>query len=64
MAQSRASLRIGTRGSPLALVQARMVRSRLAAAAGLEESAIELVVIRTTGDYATLAGLVIDELPA
>src|SRR6187549_3742255 len=50
MAQSRASLRIGTRGSPLALVQARMVRSRLAAAAGLEESAIELVVIRTTGD--------------
>src|SRR6187455_2182558 len=50
MAQSRASLRIGTRGSPLALVQARMVRSRLAAAAGLEEGAIELLVIRTTGD--------------
>ena len=50
MAQSRASLRIGTRGSPLALVQARMVRARLAAAAGLEEGAIELVVIRTTGD--------------
>ena len=50
MAQSRASLRIGTRGSPLALVQARMVRSRLAAAAELEEGAIELVVIRTTGD--------------
>jgi len=50
MAQSRASLRIGTRGSPLALVQARMVRERLAAAAGLEERAIELVVIRTTGD--------------
>src|SRR5512144_1757626 len=50
MAQSRASLRIGTRGSPLALVQARMVRSRLAEAAELEEGAIELVVIRTTGD--------------
>jgi len=50
MAQSRASLRIGTRGSPLALVQARMVRSRLAIASGLEEGAIELVVIRTTGD--------------
>ena len=50
MAQSRASLRIGTRGSPLALVQAHMVRSRLAAAAGLEEDAIELVVIRTSGD--------------
>lgn len=43
-------MRIGTRGSALALVQARMVRARLAAAAGLEEGAIELVVIRTTGD--------------
>jgi hydroxymethylbilane synthase len=50
MAQSKASLRIGTRGSPLALVQARMVRARLAAATGLSEDAIELVVIRTTGD--------------
>src|SRR5262252_6598545 len=50
MAQSTASLRIGTRGSPLALVQARMVRSRLAMAAGLNEKGIELVVIRTTGD--------------
>jgi hydroxymethylbilane synthase len=50
MAQSKASLRIGTRGSPLALVQARMVRARLAAAAEIEEGAIELVVIRTTGD--------------
>jgi hydroxymethylbilane synthase len=50
MTQSRASLRIGTRGSPLALVQARMVRSRLAVAAGLNEDTIELVPIRTTGD--------------
>jgi hydroxymethylbilane synthase len=50
MAQSTASFRIGTRGSPLALVQARAVRSRLAAAAGMNEEAIELVVIRTTGD--------------
>ncbi len=50
MAQSTASLRIGTRGSPLALVQARMVRTRLAAAIGANEEAIELVVIRTTGD--------------
>src|SRR5262249_13539943 len=50
MAQSTASLRIGTRGSPLALVQARMVRSRLAAAAGVSEERVELVVIRTTGD--------------
>jgi len=51
MAQSRASsLRIGTRGSPLALVQARAVRARLAVAAGVAEDAIELVIIRTTGD--------------
>ncbi|MGB8577983.1 MAG: hydroxymethylbilane synthase [Pseudolabrys sp.] len=50
MAQSTASFRIGTRGSPLALVQARAVRSRLAAATGVNEDAIELVVIRTTGD--------------
>src|SRR5215813_4687067 len=50
MAQSTAFLRIGTRGSPLALVQARAVRARLAAAIGVEEDGIELVVIRTTGD--------------
>jgi len=51
MAQSRAaSLRIGTRGSPLALVQARAVRARLAVAAGVAEDAIELVIIKTTGD--------------
>ncbi|MFZ0176050.1 MAG: hydroxymethylbilane synthase, partial [Pseudolabrys sp.] len=50
MAQSTASLRIGTRGSPLALVQARMVRSRLAAATGVSEEGVELVVIRTSGD--------------
>ena len=50
MAQSTASLRIGTRGSPLALVQARAVRSRLAAAMGVNEETIELLVIRTTGD--------------
>lgn len=50
MAQSTASLRIGTRGSPLALVQARTVRARLAAAVGVNEDTIELVVIRTTGD--------------
>ena len=39
MAQSTALLRIGTRGSPLALVQARTVRARLAAATGVGEEA-------------------------
>ncbi len=42
-------LRIGSRGSPLALVQAREVQSRLAAA-GIGAERIEIVVIRTTGD--------------
>jgi hydroxymethylbilane synthase len=43
------ALRIGTRGSPLALAQAREVAERLAAAhAGLPPC--EIVVIRTTGD--------------
>lgn len=47
---SGAALRIGTRGSPLALVQARTVRARLAVALATEEAAIEIVVIRTSGD--------------
>ncbi len=47
-----AKLRIATRGSPLALAQAREVRDRLAAAhPGLAEAgAIEIEAIRTTGD--------------
>src|SRR2546422_5845430 len=49
MAQSTA-LRIGTRGSPLALAQAREVRARLAAVHGLDAAAIELRAIRTSGD--------------
>jgi hydroxymethylbilane synthase len=47
---SVASLRIGTRGSPLALVQARLVRTRVAAALGLDEAAVAIKIIRTTGD--------------
>jgi hydroxymethylbilane synthase len=45
-----AVLRIGTRGSPLALAQARMVRTRLAAVQGVDEERFALTVIRTTGD--------------
>jgi len=41
-------LRLGTRGSPLALAQARMVQSRIAAAHGIEPARIE--VIQTSGD--------------
>ena len=43
-------LRIGSRGSPLALAQAREVQSRLAAACGLAAERIEIRTIRTTGD--------------
>jgi hydroxymethylbilane synthase len=43
-------LRIGTRGSALALAQAREVQRLLIAAHGFDESEIEIVVIRTTGD--------------
>lgn len=47
---SAAFLRIGTRGSPLALAQARETRRKLAALHGVHEDAIELVIIKTTGD--------------
>ncbi|MEM7508813.1 MAG: hydroxymethylbilane synthase [Pseudomonadota bacterium] len=43
-------LKIGTRGSPLALAQAHETRARLMAAHGLPELAFEIVVIKTTGD--------------
>ena len=52
MAQSSAAvpLRIGTRGSPLALAQARLVHERLSAAHGWAAAQIELKIIRTSGD--------------
>jgi hydroxymethylbilane synthase len=46
-------IRIGTRGSPLALAQARQVATRLAAAHGLAPEQCELVIIKTTGDKIT-----------
>jgi hydroxymethylbilane synthase len=46
-------LKIGTRGSPLALAQAHETRDRLMAAHGLPEAAFEVVVIKTTGDRVT-----------
>ncbi|REC57883.1 hydroxymethylbilane synthase [Rhodosalinus sediminis] len=45
-----APLKIGTRGSPLALAQAYETRDRLAAAFDLPEDAFEVVKIKTTGD--------------
>lgn len=43
-------LKIGTRGSPLALAQAHETRDRLTAAFGLEDGACEICVIKVTGD--------------
>jgi hydroxymethylbilane synthase len=53
MAQSSQAspvLHIGSRGSPLALVQAREVLGRLSAACRIPPEQIEIKVIRTTGD--------------
>jgi hydroxymethylbilane synthase len=44
------TLKIGTRGSALALAQARETRDRLIKAHGLREDDIEIVVISTSGD--------------
>ena len=43
-------LKIGTRGSPLALAQAHETRDRLAAAFALPREAFEITVIKVTGD--------------
>ncbi|TIS58557.1 hydroxymethylbilane synthase [Mesorhizobium sp.] len=44
------TLKIGTRGSPLALAQAHETQARLMAAHGMPEQAFEVVVISTSGD--------------
>jgi len=44
------TLKIGTRGSPLALAQAVETRARLMAAHDMPEDAFEIIVIQTTGD--------------
>ena len=43
-------LKLGTRGSPLALVQARAARAAIAIKNDIPESDIEIVIIKTTGD--------------
>jgi hydroxymethylbilane synthase len=47
---TQSAIRIGTRGSLLALAQAHEVRDRLVATHGLDPAAIEIVVIKTSGD--------------
>ena len=55
--QSSAFLRIGSRGSNLALVQARLVQRLLSEAHGLPLDAIEIRTITTSGDRLTDAPL-------
>jgi hydroxymethylbilane synthase len=43
-------LRLGTRGSPLALIQAEMTKAALVAAHGLDPADILIVPVKTTGD--------------
>ncbi|PVA10408.1 hydroxymethylbilane synthase [Pelagivirga sediminicola] len=45
-----APMKLGTRGSPLALAQANETRARLAAAFDLPFEAFEIIAIKTTGD--------------
>ena len=47
------TLRIGTRGSPLALIQAEAVRAAMLAASGVDPASSAIIPIRTTGDRIT-----------
>ena len=53
MSETGAKLRLGTRGSPLALAQAHELRRRLAEAGPVAAEQVEIVVIRTSGDRIT-----------
>lgn len=50
MSARNSQVTIGTRGSPLALAQARLTRQALMAAAGLGEADLHTEIISTTGD--------------
>jgi hydroxymethylbilane synthase len=50
MSSKPSRLRLGTRGSRLALVQATTVRQHISAAHGWAEDEVELIAIRTSGD--------------
>ena len=50
MLLSERPLRLGTRGSPLALAQARLTAGALIAAHGWPETAVEIVTVQTSGD--------------
>jgi hydroxymethylbilane synthase len=50
MQNTSSKIRIGTRGSNLALAQAHELRARLSAAHGLTEDDFEIAIIKTSGD--------------
>ena len=54
--------RIGTRGSPLALTQARLVRGLLAQAHGVSENDIAIEVISTGGDRSQASNVSLTEI--
>lgn len=51
--EMQSKIRIGTRGSKLALVQAYQLRDRLIAAHDLSEADFDITIIKTTGDIIT-----------
>ena len=53
MPETASSIRLGTRGSPLALVQADELRRRIIEAGIAASESIEIIVIRTSGDRIT-----------
>jgi hydroxymethylbilane synthase len=54
--------RIGTRGSPLALAQARLVRKLLAEAHGVDPDTIEIVALSTGGDRSQASNASLSEI--
>lgn len=62
MQSPQAFARIGTRGSPLALTQARLVRSQLAAAHGVSEDDITIEVLSTGGDRSQASNASLSEI--
>ncbi|WDR00048.1 hydroxymethylbilane synthase [Devosia sp. J2-20] len=62
MQSPQAFARIGTRGSPLALMQARLVRSLLATTHGVSEDDIAIEVLSTGGDRSQASNASLSEI--
>ncbi|MCZ4347333.1 hydroxymethylbilane synthase [Devosia neptuniae] len=62
MQSPQAFARIGTRGSPLALMQARLVRSLLASTHGVSEDDIAIEVLSTGGDRSQASNASLSEI--